>query len=113
MDNIPDLLKVVRHQASSIAATSHFGADMFFEAADTIESLSARVAELEHKEIHYMQMLEDDGIDSSAAKQSECIYQARVKELEEGIKNALAYSDALYQQDCSGILRNLLPEPPK
>ena len=36
-----------------------------------IADLQARVTELEHKEIHYLQMLEDEGIDSSSAKQSE------------------------------------------
>jgi len=35
---------------------------------------------------------------------------ARITELESGIKAALHSSDALYPKDCSRVLRSLLPE---
>lgn len=51
-----------------------------------------RIAELEHKEQHYLMMLEESGIDSSAAKQAECVFEQRIAELESALKGMSNWS---------------------
>jgi hypothetical protein len=91
--------------------------DTFEQAADEIEMLCddkqdlfKRVAELEHKQFHLLWMLEETGIDSSAAKQAECVlgddcphFIDRVAELEGALKDiASGYMDP-YDQFQEGI----------
>lgn len=52
------------------AATGRHQGDL----AITVERLQARVETLEHEAFHYLWMLEESGVDSSAAKASECMY---------------------------------------
>jgi hypothetical protein len=44
-----------------------------YHGKEVCESLLKRIAELEHKQFHLLWMLETAGIDSTAAKDAECI----------------------------------------
>ena len=78
---------------------------------EQVERLQAENDRLEHNNIHYLQMLEDAGIDSSAAQQSECIYeaecrslQARIELLEKIIKAADLLADEVRCEERKGLL---------
>ena len=76
------LLKIIEGPVATCSMKKHpnaaWGVEgcVFCQYENQIESMQARIELLEHDNIHYLQMLEDTGIDSSAARQSECAWEA-------------------------------------